>query len=225
MQFILRALRHNFLTSDKKFHEFFYPTHMNAGNFIIGLIFGYIIHNKAQLCRLTSYTFVYLPIFLLVPAAFKYYFTLNYVKSSIGTALLGAYLKHHEGIFLSIILFNLLYRNDGGRLASWLSHSNFQILDKLFTSAFFIQFLVTKFFIVNTRVLLEVSTMNMVILFINFDNSLIVRLFSVFLRMWYHGCELSNSTDNSHNFPSSISARQRRHSEEGNEREKGRVIM
>lgn len=162
---IYRILRNNHMIKSPKLQALYYPTHMNAGNFIIGLIFGYLIFNNANLERLKSRAVAIVSVasYFLLPAIFKHLIQENFIKFSFGTALIGAYLKHHDGIFLSIILLNLVFdKNEGGRCGKLLKLPCVKLIDKLFYPAFFSQLIVTKAFIATTKTLIELNYFNVV---------------------------------------------------------------
>lgn len=137
---------------------------MNAGNFIVGLVFGYLLHNKINLDKFKGklITIISIILYFLVPAFTKFMFQINTIEPSIGTALYGAYLKHHEGIFLSIILLNLLFQTKCDCLTKFFRLPVFEVFDKLFVPAFFSHLVMTKIFIASTKVLIQISFINMV---------------------------------------------------------------
>ncbi|KAG5683777.1 hypothetical protein PVAND_013041 [Polypedilum vanderplanki] len=157
-------LRNNHLTNNEKFHEIFYSSHMNVGNFLIGLIFGYLLFNKSScLEKFKSKTITIVSIFLyfLVPPTLKFILQSNYIKSTIVTALFGSYMKHHDGLFLTLILLNLVFKKDNAECCkNFYTLSIFKFCEKLFLSAFFTQIIMTKVFLGNTRSLIELSIIN-----------------------------------------------------------------
>lgn len=138
---------------------------MNAGNFIIGLIFGYLISTKANLKKYKSNLIgcSSIVLYFLLPATFKFLYYANYIKAPIGTALLGAYMKHHDGLFLSLFLWNYVFEKQPSNFHKALySLPVFKFLEKLFMPTFFCQLFLVKFFIANSSVLIELSWWNIV---------------------------------------------------------------
>lgn len=132
---------------------------MNAGNFIIGLIFGYLFIERQEILKKFNRNWIFYSSILsliFVPSIFRLYFQLNPSPSSLISAIIGTILKHHDGFQLCVIFFNLTPKLKN------LNNSIVKILEKLFVAAFFSHIAITKIFIGNTKVLLELSALNVV---------------------------------------------------------------
>lgn len=141
---------------------------MNSGSFLIGLVFGFLDVNKFELNKWSTklWSFLLFSFYVTFNVAVKVFFINNEVTPSVITALLGGYMKHHHGIFLSLFVSNFILGNE--KLAKLFNQRAFRIAEKLFVSALISSLLLTKFFISTTNVLLEMSFGNMVSI-INFD--------------------------------------------------------
>lgn len=125
---------------------------------MIGLIFGYIFVQSPQTLKIFSKKWIFFSSILqkvLIPPIIRLYLQLNPTPSPFISAIIGTFLKHHDGFHLCIIFLHLLPNFKS-------NNSIFKILEKLFVAAFFSHIAVTKIFIVNTSVLLEMSAMNVV---------------------------------------------------------------
>lgn len=146
----------------ESFKEAYYPTHMNSGSFLIGLVFGFLDVNKFELKKLNTKLWSLLLIIFYVAfnIAVKVFFINNEVKASVFTALLGGYMKHHHGIFLSLFISNFILGND--KLAKIFNQKAFKLAEKLFTSAFLSSLLITKIFVSTSNFSLEMAFGNIV---------------------------------------------------------------
>lgn len=129
---------------------------MNAGNFIIGLIFGFLLLERPEsLKKFVKNWIFYLCIFefIFIAPTFKLFFQLNQTPSPVISSALGTFLKLIDGFNLSIIFLNLPQKFNFNFL---------KILEKLFIAAFFSHIAITKIFIASSKVLLEMSALNVV---------------------------------------------------------------
>lgn len=140
---------------------------MNVGNFLIGLIFGHLLYTKSKILqrfKSKAITIISIFVYLFLPSALKFALQSNNIESTIATALTGAYIKHHSGLLLSIILFNLVFAkgDDDYDCYRRLKMFVFRFSEKLFLSAFFTQIIVTKIFLGSAKNLIEMNAVNVV---------------------------------------------------------------
>lgn len=143
-----------------KFAASVYPSHLNGGNFLIGLIFGYLVYSKADLAIFQGKvkTFFFFLSYVESLSAATAYVLQTEMKSTLLASICGAYMRHHVGFVISILTLKLLHNR---RVAKLLKGFGLGVAEKLFNSAF-MSCLLLKVLILNRRNLIELNFINLV---------------------------------------------------------------
>lgn len=139
-----------------------YETHMNGGSFLLSFVFAYLAHKQTDLSKLKSkvWTAVFITFYFLIIVVARIYNLSHALKPSLLGSAFAGYYSHHHGIFLSILISRFIL--ESGLAASNASRRVLRIADELFAATFLSSLLVTKIFISNSKVMLEMSFTNMV---------------------------------------------------------------
>jgi hypothetical protein len=131
-------------------------THFNSGSFLLGLMARYFFlhsetkkfNSKANTCTLIC-SFI---VSIFLSFTIKNFFLMQNWK------LLGAYLKFHNGIFLSFFICRFVLTGN----ATICDRKFFRVAEKLFAVTFLVSLTITKFLISNSNVMVELALFKLV---------------------------------------------------------------
>jgi peptidoglycan/LPS O-acetylase OafA/YrhL len=134
---------------DRYFYEFHSPTHLNGGNYLIGLLIGYFYYqyrkeNERKIhYRRTWFQILwhlsYLTTFVLSLSGIFFYE--NDMKLGVLSALLGTFLKHIYGPVLGILLVGIFLRY-GHFIPKVFNYGMYRVLARLSFSVYMVHFTV-----------------------------------------------------------------------------------
>lgn len=129
---------------DRYFYDFHAPTHLNTGNYLIGLVIGYFYYQNKQANgrnrnQSTLFTILwhcsYLLTFILCFIGFYFY---EYdMELGFLSALLGAFLKHIYGPIIGILFIGIFYRY-GWVIPKLFNYGMYRILGRLSFSVYMV---------------------------------------------------------------------------------------
>lgn len=129
---------------DRYFYDFHAPTHLNTGNYLIGLVIGYFYYQNKQANgtnrnQSTLFNILwhcsYLLTFILCFIGFYFY---EYdMELGILSALLGAFLKHIYGPIIGILFIGIFYRY-GWVIPKMFNYGMYRILARLSFSVYMV---------------------------------------------------------------------------------------
>ena len=148
------------------FHKLYIPLHVNIGNYLTGIAFGYVYQNSIQLKFVQSTMFKliwnFLPLIVILSlASANIFYTNDFPKPSIWMSIFFAINKNLWGVFLVIFILGIL-NGLGKTLRRVFSHQVFNVLGKLTYSAFLCHTFVLRFIFLNSKTLNFVCFSNMV---------------------------------------------------------------
>ena len=168
---LCRFLRNQlFLSYEKEisyFYEFHSPTHMNTGNYIVGLLIGVMYHESKDKMKLWKKSWKlellwhlsWIAGYAISILGFPFY-ELNFEKSII-TALFGAFMKHYHGLLLGITLLGVIMRY-GLFIPKIFNLPVFRVMGRISYSFFLCHICIMKLFMTNATQPLEFSMANTV---------------------------------------------------------------
>lgn len=149
------------MTSDESFSEIYRQTHFNSGNFLLGLISGYfaltVLETNKWLTKKSTLILSFIT-YIVLSFALKSFMMQEKVEVTMFTSIMGAYLKFHHGIFLSLFICGFVFN------MNWRSfcHKMFGIADKMFSSTLLASIFISKFLIFDTNELIELTFLKVV---------------------------------------------------------------
>ena len=149
------------------FHKLYIPLHVNIGNYLMGIVFGYIYQNysvqqkffKSSIFKLIWYS---LPIVIILTSLFTYiFYVYDFPKPSIWMSIFFAINKNLWGILLITFIIGIL-NGFGKKIRSIFSHLMFNILGRLTYSAYLCHSFVLRWIFLNFKTLHHVCVTNTV---------------------------------------------------------------
>ncbi|CAG9806696.1 unnamed protein product [Chironomus riparius] len=129
---------------DRYFYDFHAPTHLNTGNYLIGLVIGYFYYQYKQSNGRTDNRSAFLNVlwhcsYLLtfILCFIGFYFYEYDIKLGIWSALLGALLKHIYGPIIGI-LFVGIFNRYGWLIPKMFNYGMYRILARLSFSVYMV---------------------------------------------------------------------------------------
>jgi peptidoglycan/LPS O-acetylase OafA/YrhL len=132
---------------EKYFYFFHTPTHLNTGNYLIGLIFGYFYqqykqangnnYHRRTILLNTLWHCSYIMTFLLCFVGIYFYehdMELGFISS-----LLGAFFKHIYGVVIGILLIGIFLRY-GWIIPKLYNYGMYRVLARLSFSVYMVHF-------------------------------------------------------------------------------------
>lgn len=148
------------------FYKFHAPSHLNAGNYIAGLIFGFVYMESKEkllkvkrtwklevlwhLCWITGY----------VVSMLGFPFIESDIEPSIWTALYGGLMKHYHGILLGFLMLGLMMRL-GWFIPRLFNLPVFRILGRILYSYFLSHVFVLRLFMATSTQPFEINQANL----------------------------------------------------------------
>lgn len=147
---------------DRYYFDFHSPTHLNTGNYFIGLVMGYFYYefresdgrHRRNIFLHGLWHLSYMSTFLL--CFIGIYFYENDVEKGIWTALLGALLKHIYAPVLGVLLVGIFFRY-GFIIPKMFNYGFYRILARMSFSVFMVHYTVGSIFITKQKFPLEVN--------------------------------------------------------------------
>jgi hypothetical protein len=133
---------------DRYFYDFHSPTHMNAGNYLIGVVIGYFYYQRKKesggsIKHRRSFFFTilwhlsYMSTFFLCFVGI--YFYENDMELGVLSSLLGAFFKHVYGPILGFLLVGIFLRY-GWVIPKLYNYSMYRVLARLSFSVYMVHF-------------------------------------------------------------------------------------
>ncbi|KAG5670310.1 hypothetical protein PVAND_000586 [Polypedilum vanderplanki] len=150
---------------DRYFYDFHSPTHLNMGNYLIGLVIGYFYYQKKQasegkIRHRRSFVLTilwhlsYMATFLLCFVGI--YFYENDMELGFFSAFLGAFFKHIYGPILGFLLVGIFLRY-GWVIPKLYNYGMYRVLARLSFSVYMIHFSLSSLFIMKNRFPVEIN--------------------------------------------------------------------
>jgi peptidoglycan/LPS O-acetylase OafA/YrhL len=138
---------------DDYFRKMYITFHMNMGNYLSGILFGFIYHRKIKFnftqTRAFKILWYTLPLQIAVAVLHgRIFYENEYPKPALWMAIYYTANKNLLSFFAMVFMLGLL-NGVGGNLRVFLSHQVFNILGKLSYSAFLTHTFVIRFFFLN----------------------------------------------------------------------------
>lgn len=159
------SLRNQLITTssfDRYFFDFHSPTHLNTGNYFIGILIGYFyyqykksgqrhrrnifLHGLWHLSYITTFVLCYIGI----------YFYENDIEKGFLSAILGAVLKHIYGPVFGVLLLGIFFRY-GFYTSNFFNFGAFRILARMSFCVYMVHLSIGSLFITAQKFPLEVN--------------------------------------------------------------------
>lgn len=140
------TLRNQLITTspyDRYYFDFHSPTHLNTGNYFIGVVIGYYYYNFKQSGQRHRRNFFYHSIWHLswimtfVLCFMGIYFYENEIKKGIVSALIGAFLKHFYAPVLGVLMVGIFFRY-GSFIPKMFNYGMYRVLARLSFSVYMV---------------------------------------------------------------------------------------
>lgn len=149
-------------TYDRYFYDFHSPTHLNTGNYFIGLVIGYFycqFKKDGNKHRRTFFFHIlwhlsYIMTFVLCYVGL--YFYKNDIEKGIWSALLGAILKHIYAPIFGFLLVGIIFRY-GQFIPRWYNYGMYRILARLSFSVYMVHVTIASVLISGYKQPIEVN--------------------------------------------------------------------
>lgn len=159
------TLRNQLITTspyDKYFYDFHSPTHLNTGNYSIGLVIGYFYYHlkqsgyrhKKNIFFHTLWHLSWMTTFVLCFVGV--YFYENDIEKGVWSALLGAFFKHIYGPVLGILLVGIFFRY-GHFIPKMYNYGMYRILARLSFSVYMVHVTVGSLIITGNNFPIEIN--------------------------------------------------------------------
>ncbi|CAO1307095.1 unnamed protein product [Diamesa hyperborea] len=148
---------------DNNFFDFYSPSHLNSGNYLIGLAIGLWYHrymkaNKKHQ-RKPWIHILWLLAFVcqIVLSLVGFYFYENNVEMNIFTALLSAFFKHIYGLVIAVFVVGIIFKY-GFLIPKIFNHPMYRILGRLSFSVYMVHLSILMLLVVKAKNMSEVNT-------------------------------------------------------------------
>jgi peptidoglycan/LPS O-acetylase OafA/YrhL len=159
------TLRNQVLTTspyERYFYDFHAPTHLNTGNYFIGLVIGYFYYQHKEAGyrhrrnAILNYVWhlSYLTTFIICFVGI--YFYENDIEKGFLSALIGTFLKHIYGPVLGVLLVGIFYRY-GYFIPKMFNYGMYRILARLSFSVFMVHVTISSFLIMGQKTPQEIN--------------------------------------------------------------------
>lgn len=130
---------------DRYLNQYHTPTHLNSGNYLVGLVIGYFYYNHKQangrimhdknFWTYVLWNFAWCINFALCLIGF--YFYENDIELGLMSSLLGAFFKHFYGIVLGILIIGIFFRY-GSIIVDIFNYGMYRVLGRLSFSVYMV---------------------------------------------------------------------------------------
>lgn len=159
------TLRNQLITTspyDRYFFEFHSPTHLNTGNYFIGLVIGYYYYEFKQAGRRHRHNIFYHSLWHLsyiltfVLCFIGVYFYEHDIEKGVLSALIGTVLKHIYGPILGVLLVGIFFRY-GAFIPKIYNYGMYRILARLSFSVYMVHVTIGSVLITGQSYPLEIN--------------------------------------------------------------------
>lgn len=147
---------------DRYYFDFHSPTHLNTGNYFIGLVIGYFYYQFKQAGKKHRKTLFlsiiwhlsYIMTFVLCFVGLFFY--KNDIEKGIWSAFLGAFFKHIYAPVLGVLLLGIIFRY-GFFIPRWYNYGMYRVLARLSFSVYMVHVSIASVFITGFKNPIEVN--------------------------------------------------------------------